>query len=61
MVSSDSTRSCVGTVADLEGHNDVGNRALYRLRITDAVEVVSYPMWVEIGAEQIEAGYADGR
>lgn len=49
-----------GSVTDIEHYTTVDDRRLYRARITEAVEVVSYPMWVELGAEQIDARYVEG-
>jgi predicted DNA binding protein len=48
------------TVTDVERYLDLGEKILYRMRVTDATEVVSYPVWVELGGEQLEARYADG-
>lgn len=48
------------TVTDIERYSELPNRVLYRLQVTDAVDVVSYPMWVEIGAEQMDARYTSG-
>jgi predicted DNA binding protein len=47
------------TVADLVTLDTVGEKRLYRLTVGDA-EVVLYPRWVELGAERLEAWYADG-
>lgn len=44
-----------------ECYTEAEDRRLYRMQITDAAEVVSYPMWVELGAEQLEAQWRDGR
>lgn len=48
------------TIGDVERYTKVGDRALYHARLTDKPELVSYPVWVEVGAEQIEAQYRDG-
>lgn len=48
------------TVTDVSRYNEVGEEVLYRMRVTDATEIVSYPIWVELGAEQLEAHYHDG-
>ena len=48
------------TVSDVARYSAVDGAVLYRMRITDAAELVMYPIWVEIGAEQLESGYADG-
>lgn len=43
-----------------ECYTQLEGRRLYRMQITDAAEVVSYPMWVELGAEQLEAQWREG-
>lgn len=48
------------TVADLQVLDTVGEKRLYRISVGAATEVVLYPRWVEIGAERLEASYADG-
>ncbi|PSP97340.1 helix-turn-helix domain-containing protein [Halobacteriales archaeon QS_4_70_19] len=48
------------TVADLQILDTVGEKRLYRISAGEATEVVLYPRWVEIGAERLEASYADG-
>lgn len=48
------------TVGDIHRYGDITDRTLYRVRLTDTVELVTYPVWVEVGAEQIEAKYYDG-
>lgn len=48
------------TVENIQTYSKMSGRVLYRVRITEAVEVVSYPMWVEIGAEQIQSRWVDG-
>lgn len=48
------------SVTAVERYVEAGDRTLYRMRITDAVDAVSYPMWVELGAEQLEATWFDG-
>lgn len=48
------------TVTDVQRYTRVADRVLYRMRITEETEVVSYPVWVELGADQLEARYADG-
>ncbi|WP_254831727.1 helix-turn-helix domain-containing protein [Haloglomus salinum] len=47
------------TVADLNVLDTVGEKRLYRIAVGDATEVVLYPRWVELGAERLEAWYAD--
>lgn len=48
------------TVTDVHRYTEAGDSLLYRARITEETEVVSYPVWVEVGADQLEAQYADG-
>lgn len=48
------------TVTDVRRYTDAEDSVLYRARITEETEVVSYPIWVEVGADQLEARYADG-
>lgn len=48
------------TVTDVACYTRFDGRALYRVRTGAEVETVIYPVWVEAGAEQIEAGYTDG-
>lgn len=48
------------TVNDIERYAEPDEQVLYRVRVTDAVDLVTYPVWVEVGAEQIEARYRDG-
>lgn len=48
------------TVADLRVLDTVGEKRLYRIAVGDETEVVLYPRWVELGAERLEAWYADG-
>lgn len=46
------------TVADLTVLDTVGEKRLYRIAVGEA-DVVLYPRWVELGAERLEAWYAD--
>ena len=48
------------TVRDIERYSELEDAVLYRMRATDAVGVVIYPVWVEVGAELLESCYADG-
>jgi predicted DNA binding protein len=48
------------TVRDIERYSELEDAVLYRMRVTDAVGVVIYPVWVEVGAELLESRYADG-
>jgi hypothetical protein len=48
------------TVTDPCLLSDHGDRRLYRVTATDAVETVLYPLWVELGGEGLEAIHEDG-
>jgi hypothetical protein len=48
------------TVANPQCLSDHGDRRLYRVTATDAVETVLYPLWVELGGEGLEAIHEDG-
>lgn len=48
------------TVADLQVLDTVGEKRLYRIAVSEATEVVLYSRWVELGAERLEARFADG-
>lgn len=49
------------TVTDVRLLVDVGERALYRVAVTEATDVVTYPMWLKLGVEGLEGTYRDGR
>jgi predicted DNA binding protein len=48
------------TVSHVDRYTELEDAVLYRMGITDAAGVVSYPVWVEVGAELLEARYTDG-
>jgi predicted DNA binding protein len=48
------------TVTNVEAYTRLADRVFYRIQITEATEVVAYRTWVEAGANQLEATYADG-
>lgn len=48
------------SVTDVECYTRLEDRALYRVRISETVEVVGYPVWVELGAEEMNTRYVDG-
>jgi len=48
------------TVTDVTRYTELDGEILYRMRIAAETEVVCYPIWVELGADQLEARYADG-
>jgi len=48
------------TVTEPTTLSDHGDRRLYRVRTTDAVETVLYPLWVEAGGEGLSARFEDG-
>jgi predicted DNA binding protein len=49
------------TVMDVQRFSTVEGRRLYRLQVTGEVDVVLYPIWVELGGEGLEATVRDGR
>jgi predicted DNA binding protein len=48
------------SVTDVEMYTDLGDRRLYRAQLSDAVEIVSYPVWVEAGGVQLSATCQNG-
>jgi predicted DNA binding protein len=48
------------TVDEFEVLSEVDDDRLYRIATTDRIGVALYPAWVELGAERLEARYADG-
>lgn len=48
------------TVGEFEVLSEVDGDCLYRIATTDRIGVALYPAWVELGAERLEARYADG-
>jgi predicted DNA binding protein len=48
------------TVTEPTTLSDHGERRLYRVRTTDAVETVLYSLWVEAGGEGLSARFEDG-
>jgi len=48
------------TVTDIERYSQAGDSILYRMRFTDAVEIVAHSLWVEIGVKPIDIFYTDG-
>lgn len=48
------------TVGGVRRYAELDGEALYRMQITDAAEAVSYPMWVDLGAEQLHARWSGG-
>lgn len=49
------------TVTDVRRVSSVGDRRLYRVRLTGAAPVVTYDTWIELGAARLEMRYHDGR
>lgn len=47
------------TVAEVVSYTETDNHTLYRIHVGDDVEIVNYPMWIEVGAELIDGGYED--
>lgn len=48
------------TVSSFERLDGIDGRRLYQIVISPETEVLLYPVWVELGAERLEARYADG-
>jgi predicted DNA binding protein len=48
------------SVTDVQRYTNLGDRRLYRAQLSDAVEVVSYPVWVEAGGVQLSATCQNG-
>ncbi|MFC7131872.1 MULTISPECIES: helix-turn-helix domain-containing protein [Salinibaculum] len=48
------------TVEDVERYIELETQVLYRLRISEETDIVTYSVWVEVGADQLEARYVDG-
>jgi predicted DNA binding protein len=48
------------TVADVHRYTELEDSVLYRIRLSAETEVVPYDGWVAVGADYIEAWYADG-
>jgi predicted DNA binding protein len=48
------------TVSSFERLDGIDGRRLYQIVISSETEVLLYPVWVELGAERLEARFADG-
>lgn len=48
------------TVAEAEGYTHLEARSLYRIQVSSATAVVTYPDWVEFGVTLLEATWAEG-
>lgn len=48
------------TVAEVEAYTHLEDRSLYRIQVSGATEVVTYPDWVEFGVNLLEATWRDG-
>lgn len=49
-----------GTVADWEPYNELPEQTLYRLQVSGETGVVTYPAFVEMGVNLLEATWRDG-
>jgi predicted DNA binding protein len=49
------------TVTDVRRVSGMGDRRLYRVRLTGAAPVVTYDTWIDLGAARLEMHYHDGR
>lgn len=47
------------TVTETERYTSVSDKQLYRARISESVDVVAYPVWVNLGIELIDAKITD--
>jgi len=48
------------TVGGVDRYTELDGRALYRVQVSDDTAVVTYPDWVELGANLREATWEDG-
>lgn len=48
------------SVADVEQISEMDGDRLYRIQTADGTAIVTYPKWVEVGGERLEATYTDG-
>ncbi|MHB9288476.1 helix-turn-helix domain-containing protein [Halobacteriales archaeon Cl-PHB] len=48
------------TVTELERYAEFETEVLFRFRVSEATEVVLYPLWVELGADYLELHWSDG-
>lgn len=48
------------TVAEAEAYTHLEDRSLYRIQVSGATEVVTYPDWVELGVNLLEARWQGG-
>jgi len=48
------------TVTDVTRDAEDGDRRLYRVRLTDEVDVVLYPLWAELGADLLNVTFSEG-
>lgn len=48
------------SVGAWETYNELDDRALYRLQVSDETGVVTYPTWVEVGVHLLSATWRDG-
>ncbi len=48
------------TVEELECYAEFEAEVLFRFRVSEATDVVMYPLWVELGADQLESHWSDG-
>ena len=49
------------TVTDIGRLSDSDGRRLYRVQLTGTAPVVTYDVWLELGAARLDMRYADGR
>lgn len=48
------------SVTGVEVYSRVEDQVLYRMQIAEGADLVAYPLWVELGADQLEARWSDG-
>lgn len=56
----ESAMSADPTVEHWEVYNELESRSLYRIRVSAATGVITYPTWVDVGVNLVEATWRDG-
>ncbi len=48
------------SVDQIDRYTELGGRILYRMRITRSADLVTYPLWITLGADRLSARWRDG-